>query len=128
MHLKDFFLSWGMLFVGVILNVAGIYFVKMKINHIGVPHLDSFGAIFNYFTTLGRSPLVIVGLFLFFVACLPYAIALSRMELSVAYPVSVALNCLILIPLSIIFLKEDISWSKVTGIGMILTSLYLLYK
>jgi len=50
------------------------------------------------------------------------------MELSVAYPASVALNCLILIPLSIIFLKEGISWSKVTGIGMILTSLYLLYK
>jgi len=117
-----------MLLIGVILNTSGIYIVKMKINSFGAAEFNSFGSVSNYFFMLAKSPLIILGVIVFFVACLPLAVALSRMELSVIYPVSVALNCLILIPLSIIFLGEGITWNKIAGISLILTSLYLLYK
>ena len=49
-------------------------------------------------------------------------------EISTVYPVSVALNFLILIPLTIIFLGESLTASKVAGIFFIIVSLYLLYK
>ena len=128
MIVKDFFLSWGMLFFGVLLNVFGIYLVKMKINTLGNVQLDSIAAVINYFFTLIRIPLVIIGGVAVLIAPLSYAIALSRMQLSVAYPVSVALNCLILIPLTVIFLGEGFNLNKAIGIVLILLSLYLLYK
>lgn len=128
MNIKDFFLSWGMVFIGVLMNVFGVYVIKMKINVLAGFQFNSLGAVLNYFFTLAKFPLVIIGAVAILAAPFPYAIALSRMELSVAYPASVALNFLLIIPLTVIFLGEGISWNKAIGIGLILLSLYLLYK
>lgn len=127
MNMKEFLLSWGMLFIGVLLNVFGIYIIKLKINTLGNIQLESIGAMIGYFLTLIKMPLVIVGAISVLAAPLPYAIALSRLELSIAYPASVALNCLIILPLTIIFLGEDLTFTKAIGMGLILVSLYLLY-
>ena len=128
MTAKDFFLSWGMVLAGVVMNVAGIYIVKLKINNIGAIQFDSMRVVVEYFLTLAKSPLAIIGGILIMAAPFPYAIALSRMQLSMAYPLSIALNCAIILPLSIIFLGESVTVNKLTAIGMVLISLYFLYK
>ena len=128
MNTKEFFLTWGMLLLGVLMNVFGVYVVKMKINALGSVQFSSIGTFFNYFLTLAKSPLALLGAAAILAAPFPYAIALSRMQLSIAYPVSVALNCLIIIPLTVLFMGEILTWYKVAGIGFMLISLYLLYK
>jgi multidrug transporter EmrE-like cation transporter len=62
------------------------------------------------------------------VSPIPYAIALSRMEVSIVYPMVVALTSLILLPLTIIFFKESFSFYKVIGISLIILSMYLLNR
>ncbi|MFC1577030.1 hypothetical protein ACFL42_01480 [Candidatus Omnitrophota bacterium] len=127
MSIKGFILSWGMLLFGVLMNVFGVYIVKMRINEVGSFQFSSAGAVINYFITLAKSPIAVIGAVVIMAAPLPYAIALSKMELSVAYPASVALNCLLVLFLATLFLGESITWNKAAGIGMIMASLYLLY-
>ncbi len=125
---KDLFLSWGMLLMGVLANVAGIYLVKMRMNELGGIQVSSVKVVVDYFLMFIRSPLATLGVVLFLLAPLPYAIAVSRMELSVAYPLSIALSCLILAPLTIIFFGEALTLNKAVAIVMIIASLYFLYK
>lgn len=128
MNMKDFLLSWGMLILGVLLNVFGAYAVKAKINTLGSIPFDSVLSVINYFFALIKFPLAIAGAIAILAAPFPYAIALSRMDLSIAYPVSVAINCLILIPITILFLGEMLTVNKSIGILLILVSLFLLHK
>ncbi|MCM8790632.1 MAG: hypothetical protein NC938_02920 [Candidatus Omnitrophica bacterium] len=128
MNLKTFLLTWGMILVGVIMNVLGMYFVKMRMNELGAIELTSVKAVTGYFLSLVMSPLALVGLILFLLAPLPSAIALSRMELSIAYPLSIALSCLIIVPLASIFFGEIVNMNKILAIVMIIASLYFMYK
>jgi multidrug transporter EmrE-like cation transporter len=50
------------------------------------------------------------------------------MELSIAYPVAVALNCLIVVSAGFVAYAEPLNWSKLLGTGMLLCSLLLLYR
>ena len=125
---EKFFFSWGMILSGVLMNVLGMYMVKAVINKLGSFSFDSFQAIIAYFFKLACFPVAILGAIFILIAPLPYAIALSRMEISIAYPVSVALTCLILLPLTVLFLGESINGFKIAAIGLILVGGYLLYK
>ena len=128
MNLREFGLSWGILLIGVFMNVLGIYTVKVKINALGAISFESLGAFFSYFATLLKSPVALAGALAVILAPIPYAIAISRMQISTAYPVSIALTFLLLLPLSILFLGETMTISKSIAIVMILASLFLLYR
>lgn len=128
MIVRDIFLSWGMLLIGVFTNVTGMYLVKMKMNELGGIEVSSLKAVLGYFLIFARSPLAVIGVILFLIAPLPYAIAVSRMELSLVYPLSIALSCLIIVPLTFIFFGESVTLNKIVAIAMILGSLYFLYR
>ena len=128
MTLKLFIFTWGLLLTAALMDVVGVFIIKIKINELGAVNFDSLRTILKYCLMLAKSPLAIVGGVFILISPLPYTIALSRMEISTVYPVSVALNFLILIPLTIIFLGENLTISKITGIFLVIVSLYLLYK
>jgi multidrug transporter EmrE-like cation transporter len=100
----------------------------MKMNDLGVIDVNSLKAFFGYFFALAKSPVAIAGFVLFMVAPAPFAIALSRMELSTAYPLSVALSCLIVVLLSTTFFGEPFTLNKILAIAMIIVSLHFLYR
>lgn len=128
MQLKEFVLSWGMLLIGVVMNVLGIYAVKARINTLGAVSFESVRSILGYFLALAKSPAAALGAVLVVLAPLPYAIAISRMQLSTAYPISISLNFLLLLPLSILFLGESLTIYKSFAIVLIIVSLFLLSK
>jgi multidrug transporter EmrE-like cation transporter len=121
-------MSWGMLLLGVVMNIGGIYIIKMRINSLGAVQFDSVKSVVMFFVSILTSPLAVFGGIITVLACLPYAIAISKLELSIAYPLSVALSCLIVVPLTAIYFGEGITANKMIGIAMILGSLYFLYK
>lgn len=128
MNITTSALTWGMLLLGVLMNVIGIYAVKVKMNALGSMGVGSIGAVVGYLVELVKSPSALIGGVLVMAAPLPYAVALSRMQLSIAYPISIALNFLVILPITVIFLGEALTINKLLGGFLILVSIYLLYK
>ena len=128
MTIKELVLSWGMLVLSIFFNVYGVFVIKLKINKLGPIPLDTVSMGLNYFFVLLKSPLVISGVILFFIAPFLFAVALSRMEIAVAYPAQVGLNFLFLILLAVIFLGEEFTFYKILGIIFVLAGVYLVHK
>ncbi len=128
MAIKIFLATWGMVLLAVSLDVFGAFVVKMKLNEMGAVNFGSVRTLVSYFILLAKSPLTVAGAVSILVSPIPYAIALSRMEVSIVYPMVVALTSLILLPLTIIFFKESFSFYKVIGISLVIFSMYLLNK
>jgi multidrug transporter EmrE-like cation transporter len=128
MTFKAVTLSWGMLVVAVLLNGLGLYVVKAKLNALGAVPVGTITALTDYCVSFARSPTALFGVLCILAAPLPHAIALSRMPLGIAYPASVALTCLVVIPLSIITLGEPLGAPRVAGAALLLVSLVLLFR
>lgn len=117
-----------MVYLSVLLNVFGIYLVKLKINNYTTLSLDSINKVFIYFLQLILEPWVVIGGILVFLAPFPLVVALQRLEISVVYPVSVGLTFLMLIPLSLYALGESLLWYKYIALALIVGGIYLLQK
>ena len=126
--MPTFFLTWGLLVISVIFNVVGVFVIKLKLNEFGAVKVDSLKSIVGYFFVLLKSPLVVTGVFLFFLSPFLFAVALSRMEISVAYPVQVALNFIFLIFLAFFVLGEQMTVYKIVGIVLTIIAVYFLNK
>ena len=126
--MKEFLLSWGMLVVSVVFNAAGVFAIKMKLNELGAIKFDSLKIVINYFLAMCKSPFVLLGLLLFFLAPFIFTVALSRMQISVAYPAQVGLNFAILVILAILFLGESLTVYKIIGIALVFLSIYFLQR
>ena len=128
MAIKEVFLGWGMLVLSVLFNVYGVFAVKMKLNELGPIKFDSFGGLMNYFSLAIRSGAVIAGVILFFAAPFLFAVALSRMEITVAYPVQIILSLIILSLLAVLFMGEHLTVNKIIVMILAVLCVYLLRK
>ena len=128
MTFKVLSLSWGMLIVAVLRNGLGLYVVKAKLNALGAVPVGPVTALIDYCVSFARSPTALFGVVCILAAPLPHAIALSRMPLAIAYPATVALTCLLVIPLSIVSLGEPIGALRLAGAAQLLVSLVLLFR
>ena len=126
MNMNKFFLSWGMVIGYVVLNSFGALIIKYKINAIGEVQLGSLKSIINYFIELLKSPLIICGILSIFISAFVWMTALSRLQISLAYPVAVGLNFFIVVTVALIFFGEQLSVGKVIGIVLIFISIFLL--
>ena len=117
-----------MLVAAVLLNALGLYTVKAKLNELGAVPIGSISAVIDYFVSFARSPIALFGVVCILAAPLPHAVALSRMPLGVAYPASVALTSLLVIPLSIVSLGEPTGALRLAGAALLLVSLVLLFR
>jgi len=128
MDIRQFVLSWGMLILSVLFNAYGVFVIKLRMNEIGEVKLDAVRSFFNYFVLLLRSGLVISGIITFIVAPFFFAIALSRMEISIAYPANVVLNLFFLLFFAVLILGENITLNKGIAVIFALVSVFLLYR
>jgi len=128
MNIKEIFLSWGMLILSVIFNVLGVFIIKFKLNELGAIPLDSFKTFVGYVGLLLKAPFVLVGILLFFLSPVLFAIALSRMDIVIAYPVQLGLNFLFLILLAVFVLGEQLSFFKILGMCFVLVGILFLTK
>lgn len=126
MNMNKFFLSWGMVIGYVVLNSFGALIIKYKINAIGEVQLGSLKSIINYFIELLKSPLIICGILSIFISAFVWMTALSRLQISLAYPVAVGLNFFVVVTVALIFFGEQLSVGKVIGIVLIFISIFLL--
>ena len=114
------------IFVSIILAVIGQLLLKMGMLRIGKFSFNISTLVHQYVKIL-LNPLVIAGLFSFFVSMLIWLYVLSRMELSFAYPF-VALNYVLILFGSYFLLKEAITPMKVIGVIVIVVGVYLVAR
>ena len=114
------------IFISILLAVAGQLLLKMGMLRIGKFSFNISTLVHQYIKIL-LNPLVIAGLFGFFISMLIWLYVLSRMELSFAYPF-VALNYVLILFGSYFLLKEAITPMKVIGVIVIVVGVYLVAR
>jgi multidrug transporter EmrE-like cation transporter len=124
--MKQFIFSWGFIVLAALFDSGAAFIVKTRFNELGKINFSSFTSIVNYMVNFIKSPFLIFGTILFVLAPIFWFLALNRVEVSVGYPVLVALHLIFITLLAILFLGEPVTWQRVVGAMLILVSLYLL--
>jgi multidrug transporter EmrE-like cation transporter len=113
---KTILLSWGMVFVFVVLNSFGALAIKNEIIKIGNLKPQSISA---YFYLLFISWRTWLGLFSIAVGTCAWMLSLAQLEMSKAYPVAIGLNLLIIVGVSLLCFNEPMTFFKMLGIFFI---------
>jgi multidrug transporter EmrE-like cation transporter len=128
MSFREALMSWGMVAAYVLLNSFGALAIKHEVHRIGAADATSVTSVVRFFTATLLSPPVLVALFAIGLSACAWIIALSRMQLSTAYPVAVALNCLIVVSTGFTVYGEPLGYGKLAALGLLFTSLALLFR
>lgn len=107
-----------LILISISIAVCGQILLKIGINRIGVGEMSSFEALRQLFTGVIKSPMVLTGLFLYFISAAIWIVVLSTVELSFAYPF-IGLTYVLVLVLSKVILKEDISLIRWAGAAII---------
>lgn len=110
------------LILAMALNAAANVLLKIGVARLGA--LGEPGLIGRIATNYS----LLAGLALFAVNVVFYAAALARLNLSVAYPVMMAGGVLIVVTISLLFLRESLSASQMVGLLFLVIGLVLLTR
>lgn len=114
-------MKFALLGLSMTLAVVGQFFLKKGVLASSLtPQIESI------IKTL-FSPLVLVGFVFYALSSIVWLFVLQRFPLSVAYP-ALSLTYIVIVVLSIIFLKEPLGANKLVGIFMICVGVYFLFK
>jgi multidrug transporter EmrE-like cation transporter len=119
-------LSWSLIFTGVFLNAAAQLLLKAGTNAIG-QFAFSKANILPVGWQLATEPHIFGGMVCYGVSLVVWIMALSRVEVSVAYPmlsVAYVVNALA----AWYFFGEAVSLTRLTGIGIILIGTYIVAR
>jgi len=128
MNMSKLLWSWGMVLGYVVFNSLGALIIKYEINKMGEIRFRSFRFVTSYFTELIKSPLIICGILSIFISAFLWMMALSRLQISIAYPVAVGLNFMVVVTIALLFLGEQLTLGKIIGIILIFVSIFLLTR
>lgn len=110
---QQFIQYWWLIALSVSTSVAGQTVIKLGIGHSGAAL-----KLTSLFLLILKSPLIMIGLFLYGVGALAWIAVLSRLDLSVAYPF-LSLNFVLIALVSQLILGEAVPLMRWCGIGFI---------
>lgn len=114
----------GYLFLALALILNAVANVLLKI---GAGRLGDFGAP-GFAVRLATNYHLLAGLVLFALNVVFYAAALTRLNLSVAYPVMTAGGVLIVVSLSFFLLKEPLAPAQMLGLLLLVAGILLVTR
>ncbi len=109
-----------LIFLSVSIAVTGQILLKIGIDRIGVNGIGSTKALISLFSGIIKSPMVLTGLFLYFISAAIWLVILSTVDLSFAYPF-IGLSYVLVLILSKFILKEEVNPIRWIG-GFIITA------
>lgn len=110
------------LFFAICLNATANILLKVGMNRSGTL---SFTSIPEIISKVVLNPVIIGGILCFVLALGAYTYVLSKINLSIAYPIMTSLGYMIVILASWLFLKESITGVQVTGFCLIIGGVWL---
>jgi len=100
----------------ILLNIFGQFSIKYGVNQFGNINLNK--NIFNVLIKLIFQPYVILGLLIYAIGSVFWILALSKNDLSFAYPL-LSIGYILILVISYFFLKEEITFTKILGVILI---------
>ena len=119
-------LSFGLILTGVLLNAAAQLFLKAGTNTLGVISFsgaDWFGQALR----VGTNPHIIGGMFCYAFSLVVWIMALSRVPVSIAYPM-LSIGYVVSAVAAYFLFGESLGLSRWMGIGFIIVGVYLVSR
>ena len=111
-------MAYAYIVTTVCFTVFGQLLIKWRIAHYGALP-ESLSAKMLFFSKVLVDPFIVFGLASAFVASIFWIAAMTKFDLSYAYPVITAGLTLLTVLLAIVLLGEPLSWSKIVGVILI---------
>lgn len=126
--MKEFFISWGLVFLSALFDSYAAFIVKTQFNKLGKINFSNLNEIIDYMWVFIKNPILLTAIATFVAAPAMWFIALNRLDLSVAYPVLVGFHLVFVLVFGVFFIGETMSINKAIGCLLVLLSLYFFYK
>ena len=114
--------TYLILALAIITNAGANIVLKIGMNKAGNININSLTDIFEKFVS---NVFVWLGVLLFAIALLSYSYVLTKLQLSIAYPIMTSVGFLIVILISLLYLGEKLSLLQIGGIGLITLGVWL---
>ncbi len=120
----------GFVLVGLaaIFDAYAAFIVKSRFNAVGSMDFSSLRNFATYVFRVFKSPWMATAIIAYVAAPALSFVALNKLNLSVAYPVLVAIHLLFAFIFGVFFLSEPVTGSKMIGSALVLLSLYFFYR
>ena len=119
-------LSFGLILTGVLLNAAAQIFLKAGTNTLGVVSFSS-ADWFGQALRVGTNPHIIGGMFCYAFSLVVWIMALSRVPVSIAYPM-LSIGYVVSAVAAFFLFGESLGLSRWMGIGFIIVGVYLVSR
>lgn len=119
-------LPYILLIIAVLLTVTGELFLKHGMSQHGVLELAPETLVRSLFTVF-TNPFVMVGFSFIFSASVFWLSVISRIHLSVAYPL-LSTGYIIIVLASALLFNEQLTWTRVAGVVVIMGGISLVYQ
>ena len=123
-----FLKTWGLVLIAAFLDVLAILIIKIRLNQLGPINYESFSSISNYILDILKTPQTFLSAIFLVITPMFFGFALSRMNLSLVYPVLIGLTTIFMLIASTMFLKEIVTIKKLLGVLIILIGMFLTYS
>lgn len=125
--MKHFILTWGLIIFAALLDVLAIIIIKLRLNLIGPIKFDGIYNSFVYCIKIISTPATFLAAVAVTLSPIFYAFALSRINLSIAYPILIGLSAIFLLIFSYIILNETLTLKNTIGLIFILIGIFIIY-
>ena len=111
------------LIVAICLNALANILIK-----VGMLRVDREGGLVQILREAALQPALLAGIASFVLALAAYSIVLTKLNLSVAYPIMVSMGLVIVVLASYFFLNEQISLVQVAGFLLIIAGVWMVAR
>ena len=118
--------SFALVLTGVMLNAAAQLLLKAGVKDVGVIQLSP-ATIFNAGLKLALEPHILGGLTCYVVSVVVWILALSRVQVSIAYPM-LSLGYVVTAFIAWAFMGEAVNAMRLTGIAVIIVGVFLVAR
>lgn len=118
--------SFALILTGVLLNAAAQLLLKAGVERVGVIGLSWNGIVSSGFR-LALEPYILGGLLCYVVSVVVWILALSRVEVSIAYPM-LSIGYVVTALAAWALLGESLSMVRIAGIAVIILGVFLVAR
>ncbi|MDE2088907.1 MAG: EamA family transporter [Gammaproteobacteria bacterium] len=118
--------SFALILTGVLLNAAAQLLLKAGVERVGVIGLSWNGIVSSGFR-LALEPYILGGLLCYVVSVVVWILALSRVDVSIAYPM-LSIGYVVTALAAWALLGESLSMARIVGIAVIILGVFLVAR
>ena len=116
-----------LILLSISIAVTGQILLKIGIDRMGISGFGSTKALISLFSGVIKSPLVLTGLFLYFISAAIWMVVLSTVDLSFAYPF-IGFTYVMVLVLSKFILKEEVNPIRWVGAFIITVGVVIISR